>query len=104
MDHDPLLQLADMTVGVCADFVKWTYSGRNFQWIKDIFPLVHRRLRTAFGFSEFQTGFVASPYPFRRHLEAKYNDFGDRDPTIKSALNSARSLRNKRHRPTKAMS
>lgn len=75
MDHDPMLQLADMTVGVSADFIKWSYSGRNFQRIKDTFPLVHRRLRTAYGLGEFQTGFVASPYPFRRHLEAKYNDF-----------------------------
>jgi hypothetical protein len=75
-EHNPLLQLADMMLGVCADFVKWSFTGRGVARLREMFPIVFRRLRSATPYyDEFTTGFVIAPHEFRRHIRQKYVDF-----------------------------
>lgn len=73
-EHNPFLQLADLVLGSCGDFIKWACDGRKGQRVIRHFPIVHKRLRSATYHSEFRTGFVAHPWDFRRLLERKYEE------------------------------
>lgn len=70
-EHNSLLQLADMTLGVCRDFVHWCCTGRNLQRVKGYFPIVSARLRRAIGYDVFQTGLVVSPGEFLTLVESR---------------------------------
>jgi len=75
-EHNPFLQLADMTVGVCTDFCKWTFSGKPVpSRLKTTFPIVFQQLRVVYGYSPFATGFVIDPIDFFKCISRKYGEF-----------------------------
>jgi hypothetical protein len=58
-EHNPFLQLADVMLGVCADFVKWSFTGKPVAArLRKMFPIVFGRLRSVYYYDEFTTGFV----------------------------------------------
>jgi hypothetical protein len=74
-EHNPFLQLADITLGACADFIKWCCTGRKFQRVRAFYPLVSKQLRSVFSYDEFQTGLVISPQDFLQQLIRRRADF-----------------------------
>jgi hypothetical protein len=81
IEHNPFLQLADLMLGVCADFVKWSFTGRPVPArLRTMFPVVFRCVRSAYYYSQFTTGFVIAPHDFRTHISQKYVEFDRTKP------------------------
>ncbi len=76
-EHNPFLQLADMTVGTCTDFCKWSFSGKAVPpRLKQMFPAVFRQVRNVYNYDRFTTGFAIAPAAFFHHVRQQYTEFG----------------------------
>lgn len=75
-EHNPFLQLADMTVGACTDFCKWSFSGKPVPpRLKDMFPIVFQQVRQVHNYDRFTTGFAIAPLAFFQHMRKQYTEF-----------------------------
>jgi len=80
-EHNPFLQLADMTVGACTDFCKWSFSGKPVPpRLKDMFPTVLQQIRQVYNYDRFTTGFAIAPVAFFHHMRKQYTEFWKQAP------------------------
>jgi len=75
-EHNPFLQLADMTVGACTDFCKWSFTTNPVPpRLKSMFPAVFRQVRQIYNYDRFTTGFAIAPLAFFQHMRKQYTNF-----------------------------